>query len=263
MSYEKIIYKQKEGVGIITFNSPGNRNAMSKQFMNEMCRCLDELRYDSSVKVIILTGGTKWFASGIDLKEAQKSPMTRQEGNEGRGFFRKIQDFPKPVIAAVSGACVAGGCEMLVCCDMCVASETAYFGLSEILFGALPAGGAIHRLPRIIGTFKAKELLFTGENIDVKEAYRIGLVNKVTKVESLMDEALTLARKIADLSDPAMRLCKYLVNKGLKTDLDTALDYDEFACTLENMGTPEERLDAVKKAAKRFNVYKKIFADKL
>ncbi len=263
MSFEKIIYEKKDGVGIITFNSPGNRNAMGKQFMKEMHSCMDEARYDDEVKVLILTGGAKWFASGIDLKEAQSDPMNRKDADVGRGYFRKLQHFPKPVIAAVSGACVAGGCETLVCCDMCIASDTAYFGLSEILFGALAAGGAIHRLPRLIGVFKAKELLFLGENIDVHEAYRIGLVNKITSVDSLMDEAMIMANKLAGLSAPAVTLCKFLVNKGLKTDLDTALDYDEYACTFDNMGTPEQRLNAIKKAAEKYKVYDKIFHDSL
>ncbi|MCX6006887.1 MAG: enoyl-CoA hydratase/isomerase family protein [Chloroflexi bacterium] len=194
MSYEKIIYEKKDGVGIITFNSPENRNAMSKQFMKEMHICMDEARYDDEVKVLILTGGAKWFASGIDLKEAQHDPMTRKE---------------------------------------------AHIGL------------------------KAKELLFIGENIDVQEAYRIGLVNKITSVDSLMDEAMALAKKIASLSAPAVQLCKFLVNKGLKTDLDTALDYDEYVCTFDNMGTPEQRLDAIKKAAEKYKVYDKIFHDSL
>ena len=192
----------------------------------------------------------------MDLREFPGT-MSPEDQEVGRAWFKKVENFPMPVIAAISGVCVAGGTELIVCCDLRVASDSAFFGLSEILFGALPIGGAMHRLPRIIGMGKAKEIIFTGGNIDAQEAYRIGLLNKVVPVTSLIDEAKTMANKLAELSAPALKLAKFTMNKGMKIDLDTALEYDTYA--LAHIGTPEEQEEARRKAAEKSGVYKKLF----
>jgi len=264
MAYEAIISEKEGTTGIITFNRPERRNAFSMQLIREMHLSLDEMKADKEVRVLILTGGNQWFSAGMDLKDVRtmsKDVRTMSLPPEdlelARAFFRKVENFPRPVIAAISGACVAGGCELIVCCDLRIASDSAFIGLSEILFGALPVGGAIHRLPRITGMGKAKEMIFTGENIDAREAYRIGLVNKVVPVASLMDEAKAMANKLAGLSEPALRLAKFAINKGMKIDLDTALEYDTYA--LANIGTLEEQAEARRKAAEKSGVYKRLF----
>jgi enoyl-CoA hydratase len=257
MAYETIICEKEGATGIITFNRPERRNAFSMQFIGEMHLGLDEMKADEEVRVLILTGGDKFFSAGMDLKDVKSIPMPAEDQELGRAFFRKVENFPRPVIAAISGACVAGGPELIVCCDLRIASDSAFFGLSEILFGALPIGGAMHRLPRIIGMGKAKEMIFTGENIDAQEAYRIGLVNKVAPVASMMDEAKAMANKLAELSAPALKLAKFVINKGMNMDLDTALAYDTYA--LADLGTPEELAEARRKAAEKSGVYKKLF----
>jgi enoyl-CoA hydratase len=153
-------------------------------------------------------------------------PLARERTSKSHDFYCKIEDFEKPVIAAISGVAVGGGCELAMVCDLRIASETARFGLPEVKIGVMPAAGGTQRLPRLIGVTRAKELLYTGEFIDAEEARRIGLVNKVVPVDQLMTEAKALAKKIAEKPPLSVKYLKRAVNVGIQLDLSSALDYE-------------------------------------
>jgi enoyl-CoA hydratase len=253
MAYETIIYEKEGNLGIITMNRPQRRNALNIQLIREMTKAVDDIEEDDDIRVVIITGGDKWFSSGADLKD----PMPPTFLDEIRILFKKIENCTRPVIAAICGSCLAGGCEMAISCDLRIASETAILGVPEIRFGALAIGGATQRLPRIIGMGKAKEMHYTGDPIDAQEAYRIGLVNKVMPAESVMDEAKKMASTLADRSRTAMRMAKFLINAGMRVDLNTAMEYEaELSRSL--MVSPEMG-ESMKRAAEREGVYKKIF----
>jgi enoyl-CoA hydratase len=249
MDYHTIIYKKEEGVGIITFNRPKQLNAITFQLKEEVSQVLDNIEVDDEVKAVILTGGTKAFSAGADIKERSGLKRTQSEYyfNQKKthvDFYGKIEHFEKPVIGAVSGVAVGGGCEISLACDLRIASETARFGVPEVKLGVIPSGGGTQRLPRIIGITKAKELLFTGEFIDAQEAYRLGLVNKVVPVEKLLDEAKALAKKIALNPPLAVKFAKRAVNAGMQMDLMSGLDYETHCAAL--LVTSEDREEGFK-----------------
>lgn len=154
-----------------------------------------------------------------------------------------IEDFEKPVIAAVSGIALGGGCELALACDFRIASESAKFGLPEINLGGLPAGGGTQRLPRLIGVAKAKEMIMTGDSIDGREAYRIGLVNRVVPVDSLLEEAKKIAGRISEKAPLAMKMAKIAINKGIQMDLNSGLDYEAQCVTV--LYKTEDRREAI------------------
>lgn len=249
MGYETIIYEKEEGIGIVTFNRPKQLNAMSFQLKKEVSDAFDKMEKDDDVKAVILTGGAKAFCSGADIKERSSVKRTQPEYyfNQRKthlDFYGKIEHFEKPVIAAVSGVAVGGGCEISLACDLRIASETARFGVPEVKLGMIPAGGGTQRLPRIIGITKAKELLYTGEFIDAQEAYRLGLVNKVVPVEQLMEEAKAFARKITLNPPLAVKFAKRAVNAGMQMDLMAGLDYETYCATI--LTTSEDREEGFK-----------------
>jgi enoyl-CoA hydratase len=170
-------------------------------------------------------------------------------------FFCKIEDFEKPVIAAVSGVAVGGGCELSLVCDLRIASETARFGVPEVKIGVIPAAGGTQRLPRIIGITRAKELLYTGDFIDAQEAYRLNLVNKVVPVDKLMDAAKELARKLMNNPPLSIKFAKRAVNAGMQLDLASALEYEAFCAAI--VVASEDRMEGFKAfVEKRKPVYK-------
>jgi len=163
MGYETIIYEKEEGIGIVTLNRPKQLNAMSFKLKEEVMDVFDTMEEDDDVKSIIITGGTKAFCAGADIKERSGAVRTQpsyyfSQRKTHFDFYGKIEHFEKPVIAAVSGVAVGGGCEIALACDLRIASETARFGVPEVKLGMIPAGGGTQRLPRIIGITKAKEL---------------------------------------------------------------------------------------------------------
>jgi enoyl-CoA hydratase len=248
MNYECLIYEKKEGIAIITMNRPERLNALSFKLREELSAVFDQMEEDESVKVIILTGGPKAFCAGADIKErATTLPSQLQyvfKQRKTHEFFCKIENCEKPVIAAISGVALGGGCELALVCDMRIASETARFGLPEVKLGVMPLAGGTQRLPRMIGVTKAKELLFTGDFIDAQEAYRIGLVNKVVPTARLMDEAMEFARKLADNPPMSIRLVKRAVNVGMQMALDSALDYETLCGSL--LVNSEDRIEGFK-----------------
>jgi len=226
--YETIILEKKDGIAIITLNRPKQMNALDEQITKEMAQALEELEIDENIKVLIVTGGEKAFAAGADIKmlDILTSPMDAYHLSIKNNPAHILAKFEKPTIAAVSGFALGGGCELAMACDLRIASETAVFGQPEINLGLLPGAGGTQRLTRLVGATKAKELVFTGESIDAQEALRIGLVNKVVPQEKLMEEALSLAKKLAQKPPLAIKIAKKLINEGENVDLDSALRYE-------------------------------------
>lgn len=218
MTYNKIILEKKNGIAKITLNKPQSLNAVDEELLSELVAALDDIEKDASVNVVILTGAGRAFSAGRDLKGVL-------EGREWAGGerYRALEDLSKPVIAAVNGHCFTGSFELVMCADIIIASENAVFGDTHARFGITPGGGQTQRLPRQIGAKKAKELLFTCDTISASEAERIGIVNKVVPPEKLEEAATEMAEKILKNIPAAVRAIKSLVNRGMKTDLETGL----------------------------------------
>jgi enoyl-CoA hydratase len=245
MTFETLIYEKEEGIAIITLNRPERLNALSIRLKEELEDAFEAAGGDSEVRVVILTGGLKCFSAGADIKERAKIQAAQADAYFSRlknhDYYGRIENFEKPVIAAVSGVAVGGGCELALVCDLRIASESARFGVPEVKLGMIPAAGGTQRLPRLIGITRAKELLFTGEFIDAQEAWRIGLVNKVVPVESLMQEAGALARKLIGNPPLAVKFAKRAVNAGMQMDLSSALDYESYCASL--LSVSEDRIE--------------------
>lgn len=222
MGYETLIIERDENVGIIKLNRPPV-NPLNTQTYLELHDAICELDSDEAVGAIIITGnGDKAFAAGLDIKDVMgKSVVDILDfcWKGPRKTFDKLTGIDKPTIAAVFGLALGGGCEIALCCDLRIASEDAVFGLPEITLGIMPGSGGTQRLPRLVGVAKAKEMLFTGENINAAEAYRIGLANKVVPKDKLMEEAKALAKKLASRPRAALALIKKCVDNGLNSDL--------------------------------------------
>lgn len=228
---EFVTYEQEGFVGVVTINRPKALNALNSGVLEELEATFDQVDLETT-RVIILTGaGTKSFVAGADI--AEMSTLTKEEGEafgkKGNDVFRKIETFPLPVIAAVNGFALGGGCEISMSCDIRICSENAVFGQPEVGLGITPGFGGTQRLARIIGVGKAKEMIYSASNIKAEEAYRIGLVNAVYPQEELIDMAKKLANKIARNAPIAVRACKSAMNEGLDVDMDKAIVVEEKA----------------------------------
>ena len=229
MEFTNLLFENKDGVAIITLNRPKALNALNQATLEELNQIADRIAQDTSVKVVIITGsGEKAFVGGADITQMQ--PMTAIESRYfskfGQGVFNKIENLPQPVIAAINGYALGGGCELAMACDVRFASDKAKFGQPEVTLGITPGFAGTQRLARLVGKGRAKELLYTGEIINADEAYRIGLVNKVVPAEELMSVVKALAEKILSRAPIAVQLCKAAVNEGLDTDLETGTAYE-------------------------------------
>lgn len=223
MSFVK--YEEKDHYAILTIDRPEALNALNSQVLSDIDSTIDAIDLES-IRCLIITGaGNKSFVAGADIGEM--STLTKRAGEHfgkmGSAVFRKIARLPIPVIAAVNGFALGGGCELSLCCDIRIASENAKFGQPEVGLGITPGFGGTQRLARIIGTGKAKEMLYTGSNIDAAEAYRLSLVNNVYPAEELMAAAEKLAQKIASNAPIAVQNTKCAVNEGKQVDIDSAL----------------------------------------
>jgi enoyl-CoA hydratase len=224
MNYTNIIVEKKNNIGTIIINRPQVLNALDKTVLKELLAAVDDLEADTSIKIALITGKDKAFVAGADIK--QMKDMNTLEGKEfgklGHTLMHHIEGSRIPYIAVVNGFALGGGCELMMACDIILAAANAKIGQPEINLGIHPGFGGTQRLPRLVGTIKAKELLFTGDAIDAAEALRIGLVNKVVEPEKLMEEAEKLATKLASKSSVQLRFIKELVNNGTQMDLSSA-----------------------------------------
>ena len=226
---EFINYEVEGQIGIITINRPKALNALNSTVLDELDKTLDAVDLEA-VRCLILTGaGEKSFVAGADIGEM--STLTQSEGEafgkKGNNVFRKLETFPLPVIAAVNGFALGGGCEISMSCDIRICSENAVFGQPEVGLGITPGFGGTQRLARIVGTGKAKEMIYGARNIKAEEAYRIGLVNNVYPLDELMPAAKKLAATIARNAPIAVRACKRAINEGLQVDMDQAIVIEE------------------------------------
>lgn len=224
MTFENIILETDNSIATVTFNRPDALNALNNQTRSEFCQVMAELEVDVSIKVVILTGAGRAFVAGSDIKELnQTSPF---DGHNILRLGQVVSDMSKPVIAAVNGFALGGGCEIVMACDIIIASDKAKFGQPEINLGLIPGGGGTQRLPRLIGSCRAKELILTGDIIRAEEADRLGLVNRVVPLEALMDTVKEIAGKIASKSSAAVKIAKAAINRGAQVNLESGLAYE-------------------------------------
>ena len=229
MNYENIIYEEKGSAAVITINRPKALNALNLQTLEELGACLTEIGKNDNIAVVILTGGgEKSFVAGADISHMQSLDVieARSFAKRGHEVGKLLESIPQPVIAAVNGFALGGGCELAIACDIRYASENAKFGQPEVNLGVIPGFGGTQRLPRLVGKGLANELIFSGNIIDAAEALRIGLVNKVFAQEDLLAKCLELAETIASRGPLAVRLCKEVVNHGMEMDLARACQYE-------------------------------------
>ncbi len=226
MEFIKVNTNYEKNIALIELNRPKELNALNLQLMGELRDALKALDDNEEVRVIILTGNEKAFAAGADIKQmADKSAIDMLKIDQF-STWDQIRKTKKPLIAAVSGFALGGGCELAMTCDMIIASETAKFGQPEIKIGVMPGAGGTQRLTKAIGKAKAMELVLTGRFISGDEAMAYGLVNKVVPVEMYMYEALQLAKEIAQMSPIAAQLAKEAVNRSFETHLDEGLTFE-------------------------------------
>lgn len=226
MENELILFEKKNRIGYVTINRPKQLNALNRNVLGELDKLISKLETDTEIGVVIITGsGEKSFIAGADVSElAVLDGAGAIEFNSyGSKIFRRLEKLEKPIIAAVNGYALGGGLELALACDIRVASENASFGNPEVTLGSIPGFGATQRLPRLIGTGLAKEIIFTSARIDAQEAYRIGLVNHVVSLAELMETCEKLAGKILQASPIALKYAKKTIDEGMQVDLDTGL----------------------------------------
>jgi enoyl-CoA hydratase len=232
MEFKNLLWEKREAVGIITLNREDVRNALKAEIREDIVEVLQVADRDLEVRVVIITGtGRKVFSAGGDIKQMSQNTMWDVLDRKP-DIFAQIHNLPKPVIAAINGLALGGGCEMAMACDFRVGSENARLGQPEITLGIFPGGGATQRLSRLVGPGRAKELIFTGDILDAREAERIGLLNKVFPADELMDRTMEIARKIAGQGPLALKLAKMAMNMGMETGLSIGLGYERLARTL-------------------------------
>jgi len=226
MEYQNVLIEKDGPIAVITLNRPQQLNALSYDLVKDLALAMEELDRDKEIRVLIVTGGEKVFAAGADIKEmAERGPFDERI-NERLTYRDRINKIRKPVIAAVSGFALGGGCEVAMSCDIIVASETARFGQPEVNLGIIPGTGGTQRLTHAVGKFRAMEMVLTGDAIRAADAERLGLVNRVVPVELLLEEAKAIAKKIAAKPQLAVRAAKEAVLKSANLPLDEGLEFE-------------------------------------
>jgi enoyl-CoA hydratase len=227
MSYETILVETKGTVGLIRLNRPQALNALSAALVGDLGAALDAFESDDAIGAIVITGSEKAFAAGADIKEMQaKTYMDVYLADFITTGWERVTTCRKPVIAAVAGFALGGGCELAMMCDTIIAADTARFGQPEILLGTIPGAGGTQRLTRFVGKAKAMEMCLTGRMMDAAEAERSGLVSRVVPATELVDEALKVAEKIASLSRPAVMMVKEVINRAYETTLAEGVRFE-------------------------------------
>lgn len=258
MEKQILISYKEEGIVLLSLNRAEVANALSVQLLYELKQALYDIKHNSSVRAVIITGvGEKAFCSGADLKE--RAEMTVDEVRKTVSLIRKvvnnIEALPQPVIAAVNGVALGGGTELALACDIRIASNNATFGLTETSLGIIPGAGGTQRLPRLIGKGRAKELIFTARRIDAKEAEKIGLVEYAIPLDSLMVKTMEIAKQIAKNGPIAVKQAKQAIDKGYEVDLSTGLAIEQSA--YEIIISTKDRLEGLQAfKEKRPPIYK-------
>jgi enoyl-CoA hydratase/carnithine racemase len=228
--YETLKYAEDGAVATIRFHRPEKKNSLNAAMREELACLLDDLSRKIAVRALVITGSDEIFCAGADIGEMQGAPASAEasyrHAREFQLLFDRIESLPQPVIAAVSGYALGGGCELALAADFRIASETARFGLPEIKIGAFPGGGGTQRLTRLVGSAKAKEMILIGDPIMAQQALAAGLVTKVVPKENYLAEAITLANKLAVLPRIALQASKMLINRSQDVDLATGLEFE-------------------------------------
>ena len=253
---EFIIAERRDNVGLITLNRPKAFNALCDGLTRELTAALDEFEAEEAVGAIVLTGNEKAFAAGADIKEMRDHNFTDMYlADFVTNSWERITRCRKPVIAAVAGYALGGGCELALMCDFIIAAETARFGQPEITIGILPGAGATQRLPRLVGKSKAMDMILTGRMIDAEEAERMGLVARVVPAEKLIEEAVGTAQHIASMSRPAVYMAKEAVNRSFETSLAEGIRFERrlFHAAFSTEGQKEGMAAFVEKRPPKFS----------
>lgn len=242
MNLENILYNVENGVAVVTFNRPKVLNALNNQTIEELAIIVEDLQKNKAVKGVIITGsGEKAFISGADINElsAIDSLQGKAFARKGQKVYLALENLGKPVIAAVNGYALGGGCELAMACHIRLASENAVFGQPEVNLGIIPGYGGTQRLPRLIGKGPALEIILSGKMISAQEALRLGLVNRVVPADQLMEEAKTLLATILSRGPLAVKYALEAVNHGLNMNIEEAMDYEAslfgLLCATEDM----------------------------
>jgi enoyl-CoA hydratase len=229
VEYNYIKLEKEGAVAIVTIDRPKVLNALNAETISELHRCFDSIAVDNSVLCVILTGGgEKSFVAGADIAELARLDVQGGQAlcDRGQGLLFKIENLPQPVIAAVNGFALGGGCEIALACDIRLASDNARIGQPEVSLGIIPGYGGTQRLPRLVGRGKAKQMILTGDHVSAAEAYRIGLMDEVYPAAELLAKAKEMAQKIASKGTLAVRAAKRAINVGLDTDLKSGCQYE-------------------------------------
>lgn len=240
----------QDATAVVTLDRPARANALDVALLLELQATLQQVQSDDRVQVVVLTGAGRHFSAGWDLTETAAVPA-------GAGFNDSLGAVTKPLVAAVNGAAMGGGCEIALACDFRFASGNATFGLPEIRFGELPAGGGTARLARVVGASRAKRLIMIGEPLDAEQAREIGLVDEVCAPAELMGEVLHFAGRLAERAPYALRAAKLLVDRSVESDLAVALAHEQQVTAA--MATGAERAEARAQAAQQSGTYSRIF----
>ena len=226
MAYENILVDTRGETGLITLNRPKALNALNSKLIAELGQALDTFEADPDIGCIVITGSDKAFAAGADIKEMATKTFIQAYTEDFIGSWDQVSRTRKPVIAAVAGYALGGGCELAMMCDFIIAADTAKFGQPEITLGVMPGAGGTQRLTRFVGKSKAMEMCLTGRMMDAEEAERAGLVSRVVPADKLMDEALAAAAKIASFSKPSVMMTKESVNRAYEMTLAEGVRFE-------------------------------------
>jgi enoyl-CoA hydratase len=226
MAYETILVETRGRVGLIRLNRPAARNALNAQLIDELSSALDAFEADAGIGCLVITGSDKAFAAGADIKEMQSKSYMQAYGEDFISKWDRVARVRKPVVAAVAGFALGGGCELAMMCDIIIAADTAMFGQPEIKLGVMPGSGGTQRLIRQIGKSKAMEMCLTGRMMDAKEAERANLVSRVVPAEMLLDEAMQTAESIASMSLPVAMMTKETINRAYETSLTEGIRFE-------------------------------------
>lgn len=226
MEYENVLTRKENGVGVVQFNRPQALNALNREMMAEVIDALEQFDADTQVGCLVVTGNQRAFAAGADIKQMAEATPVEMLNNPFIDYWDRLQRIAKPIVAAVSGFALGGGCEFAMACDMIIASESALFGQPEINLGVMPGAGGTQRLTRAVGKAIAMEMVLNDRRLSADEAVRFGLANRVVPVESYLEETVRFAAEIAERAPVAVRMAKEAVNAAFEMPLQAALAHE-------------------------------------